>query len=104
MGNHTVTPPSPPQSAEEAYREAQARRRDWSCLMFRVYGRPLDKHVQAVRDAECAMDAALDACIRAVLRERGHVASCECDCPPTLPDIIDPRCSPPSWLPPEVKP
>ena len=109
-GESPMTPPSPPQSAEEAYREAQARRRDWSCLMFRVYGRPLDKHVQAVRDAECAMEAALDACIRAVLRERGHVD--RCDCYPTGQVVnskgepvrwqegsIDPRCARPVWLP-----
>ena|SRR3990167_4125650 len=100
-----TNPPSPPQSAEEAYREAQARRRDWSCLMFRVYGRPLDKHVQAVRDAECAMEAALDACIRAVLRERGHVRRCNCydDVTNRLTNPCDSRCAWPAWLPEEIK-
>ena len=105
-----MTPPSPPQSAEEAYREAQARRRDWSCLMFRVYGRPLDKHVQAVRDAECAMEAALDACIRAVIAERGHRQNCWC-ISPRMPahrgadyaGRLDPECASPAWLT-EVKP
>jgi len=73
--------------------------------MFRVYGRPLDKHVQAVRDAECAMEAALDACIRAVLRERGHVRRCNCydDVTNRLTNPCDSRCAWPAWLPEEIK-
>ena len=86
--------------AERAYWNAQGRRRDWSGLMFEAYGHPLTQHVQAVRDAECAMEAALDACIWAVLRERGHVMRCCCASVASLDDynMSDPRCAPPAWL------
>ena len=43
---------------------------------------------------------ALDACIWAVLRERGHVMRCCCASVASLDDynMSDPRCAPPAWL------
>ena len=91
---NAMTPPSPPQSAEELYDEA---REQLSLACADVD--PRSWH--ASREAEAACRAALDACLRAVYAERGHVAWCDCT---VRAFRDDPRCAPPSWLPPEVKP
>ena len=95
--NEPMTPPSPPQSAEGAYREAQAAIRRIEAIYRRGWT------VVGTRDALTA----LDACIRALLAERGHVAKCQCHpagpCTPRCilnhPRYDDNRCARPAWLP-----
>jgi len=97
----TYAPPSPPQSAEGAYEAAEKALDDvcpgnhrsdsgigyicgFSCPMCRLA-------IENVR-------AALDACIREVLAERGHALECKCY-RSINGNQDDPRCVPPSWLP-----
>jgi len=80
--------------AEKALLDCQARRRDWSCKMFEVYGRPLDKHVQAVRDAECAMEAAIYSLARAAFED--CIASLRAWSEPQAAAVLEQN--PPKWL------
>jgi len=95
-----MTPPSPPQGAEGAYREAHA-----ACGGDRTENgsATCDWPNEHGCDHE-DLHAALDACIRAVLAERGHILGCYCTVgEEILKSYDDPRCARPAWLP-EVEP
>ena len=118
-----MTAPGKPQSAEEAYREAQEAcpcRRAMSGLNAGEFSaspcwrlrkkicrcgtqEPNKPHIVCIWEGHAALDAAL----RALLAERGHVAKCQCHpagpCTPRCilnhPRYDDNRCARPAWLP-----
>jgi hypothetical protein len=94
--------PSPPQSAEKLHEEALDQ---LSIACSDVDPRSWRESIKA----EAACRAALDACLRAALAERGHVAGCLChgpggcvglDLEDNTPCIghEDERCAFPAWL------
>ena len=102
--HESMTPPSPTQSAEEAYREVHG------CCPVAGCENHEEEFCCIVPETGCPYEwpghAALDACIRAVLRERGHAAGCSCVGPTlgyTFEGFHDPRCDPPAWLTKEGK-